>query len=100
MRLLRSFLLLSGVLPLAGVLPLYAQRDLAGEAQIRQSLERLNNLGSAMMIAAHPDDENTAMLAWLARGKHVRTAYLALTRGDGGQNLIGPEQNEQTICQS
>ncbi len=48
-----------------------------------------------MMIAAHPDDENTAMLAYLARGRHVRTAYLALTRGGGGQNLIGPEQGDQ-----
>ena len=44
------------------------------------------------MIAAHPDDENTALLAWLARGRKVRTGYLSLTRGEGGQNLIGPEQ--------
>lgn len=81
---------------LAGVTaPVQAQRSLSGEIEIRQALERLNTLGSAMMIAAHPDDENTAMLAYLARGRHVRAAYLALTRGEGGQNLIGPEQGDQ-----
>ena len=44
------------------------------------------------MIAAHPDDENTALLAYLTRGRNVRTGYLSMTRGEGGQNLIGPEQ--------
>ncbi len=80
---------------IAAVAPLYAQRTISGEAEIRQALEKLNTLGSVMMIAAHPDDENTAMLAYLARGRHVRTAYLALTRGEGGQNLIGSEQGDQ-----
>ncbi len=47
------------------------------------------------MIAAHPDDENTALLAYLARGRKVRTGYLSLTRGEGGQNLIGPEQGDE-----
>ena len=51
-------------------------------------------VGSALMIAAHPDDENTALLAYLARGRKVRTGYLSLTRGEGGQNLIGPEQGD------
>jgi LmbE family N-acetylglucosaminyl deacetylase len=51
-------------------------------------------MGSALMIAAHPDDENTALLAYLARGRKVRTGYLSLTRGEGGQNLIGPEQGD------
>ncbi|MEO8100547.1 MAG: PIG-L family deacetylase [Acidobacteriota bacterium] len=74
---------------------MYAQRSMSGEVEIRQALERLNTLGSVMMIAAHPDDENTALLAYLARGRHVRTAYLALTRGEGGQNLIGSEQGDQ-----
>ncbi|MBZ5592003.1 MAG: PIG-L family deacetylase [Acidobacteriia bacterium] len=46
------------------------------------------------MIAAHPDDENTALLAYYARGRSVRTGYLSLTRGEGGQNLIGPEQGD------
>jgi LmbE family N-acetylglucosaminyl deacetylase len=57
-------------------------------------LDRLNVVGSALMIAAHPDDENTALLAYLARGRKVRTGYLSLTRGEGGQNLIGPEQGD------
>jgi LmbE family N-acetylglucosaminyl deacetylase len=57
-------------------------------------LDRLNVVGSALMIAAHPDDENTALLAYLARGRRVRTGYLSLTRGEGGQNLIGPEQGD------
>src|SRR6202049_1161372 len=47
------------------------------------------------MIAAHPDDENTALLVYLARGRHLRTAYLSLTRGEGGQNLIGSEQGDE-----
>ncbi len=51
-------------------------------------------LGSVLYMAAHPDDENTRLLAYLAQEKHYRTGYLALTRGDGGQNLIGTEQGE------
>ncbi len=73
----------------------HAQKDLSGEIKMRLMLEELNNLGSVMMIAAHPDDENTALLAYLARGRHVRTAYLSLTRGEGGQNLIGSEQSDE-----
>lgn len=86
---------LLALLLIAALAPMYAQRDLSGEIEIRQALERFNTLGSVMMIAAHPDDENTALLAYLARGRHVRTAYLALTRGEGGQNLIGSEQGDQ-----
>ena len=61
---------------------------------ILQSIKKLDVLGSALYIAAHPDDENTAMLAYLANGRLVRTGYLALTRGEGGQNLIGSETGE------
>jgi len=60
-------------------------------AGIRAGLERLQVMGSALYVAAHPDDENTAFLAYLANGRKVETAYLSLTRGDGGQNLIGPD---------
>src|SRR5207247_4876492 len=74
--------------------PATAQRDISGTAEIEQTLQKLNVSGSALMIAAHPDDENTAVLAYLARGRHVRTGYLSLTRGEGGQNLIGPEQGD------
>ena len=59
---------------------------------ILQSLKKLQVLGSVLYIAAHPDDENNSLLPYLAKEKMYRTAYLSLTRGDGGQNLIGPEQ--------
>jgi len=71
-----------------------AQRNLAGAPQTKLALERLNVLGSVLMIAAHPDDENTALLAYFTRARQVRAGYLSLTRGEGGQNLIGPEQSE------
>jgi LmbE family N-acetylglucosaminyl deacetylase len=61
---------------------------------IKQDFKKLNVLGSVLYIAAHPDDENTRLLAYLAQEKGYRTGYLALTRGDGGQNLIGNEQAE------
>ena len=60
-------------------------------AQTRIALQKLRVVGSVLYVAAHPDDENTAMLGWLARERKVRTAYLSMTRGDGGQNLIGTE---------
>jgi len=75
-------------------LPATAQRELSGAAETRVALEKLTVTGSVMMIAAHPDDENTALLAYFARGRKVRTAYLSLTRGEGGQNLIGSEQGD------
>ncbi len=61
-------------------------------AEILQQLRKLNVLGSVLYVAAHPDDENTRLLAYLANEKLYRTGYLSLTRGDGGQNLIGDEQ--------
>jgi LmbE family N-acetylglucosaminyl deacetylase len=63
-------------------------------AEIKQGLQALNVTGSVLYIAAHPDDENTRLLTYLAKEKKVRTGYLSLTRGDGGQNLIGNEQAE------
>lgn len=62
--------------------------------EILSNLKKLNVLGSVLYVAAHPDDENTLMLAYLAKDRLVRTGYLSLTRGDGGQNLIGSEQGE------
>jgi LmbE family N-acetylglucosaminyl deacetylase len=67
----------------------------SGTAEIERSLRQLNELGSVLMIGAHPDDERTSVLAYFARGRHMRTAYLSATRGEGGQNLIGPEQGAQ-----
>ncbi|MEO1435355.1 MAG: PIG-L family deacetylase, partial [Bacteroidota bacterium] len=63
-------------------------------AAIYESIKKLNVLGTALYVAAHPDDENTRMIAFLANEKHINTTYLSLTRGDGGQNLIGPEIRE------
>ena len=76
------------------VVPASAQRNLSGMPEIELALHKLNVLGSVLMIAAHPDDENTALLAYYARGRSMRTGYLSLTRGEGGQNLIGPEQGD------
>ncbi|KAA3621814.1 MAG: PIG-L family deacetylase, partial [Flavobacterium sp.] len=63
-------------------------------SEIYHNLESLNFLGSALYIAAHPDDENTRLISWLANDLKARTAYLSVTRGDGGQNLVGPEIRE------
>lgn len=64
-------------------------------AAIYNQIEKLNFLGSVLYIAAHPDDENTRLISYLSNEKMARTGYLSLTRGDGGQNLIGPELREQ-----
>jgi LmbE family N-acetylglucosaminyl deacetylase len=61
-------------------------------ADILQQMKQLKVVGSVLYIAAHPDDENTRLLAYLARESNYRTAYMSLTRGDGGQNLLGDEQ--------
>jgi LmbE family N-acetylglucosaminyl deacetylase len=63
-------------------------------SEIYHELQKLNFLGSALYIAAHPDDENTRLISYLSNDVKARTAYLSITRGDGGQNLIGPEIRE------
>jgi LmbE family N-acetylglucosaminyl deacetylase len=78
----------------SGSQALYAQRSPYSAAQIQQNLNKLNTLGSVLHIAAHPDDENTQLLAYFANHRHLRTGYLSLTRGEGGQNLIGTEQGD------
>jgi len=73
---------------------LFAQNPYPGSsADIYLRLKKLNVLGSVLYVAAHPDDENNGFLPYLAKERLYRTAYLSLTRGDGGQNLIGPEQS-------
>ncbi len=89
--LLAAFSLLLAVPPSA----LASSRTLPA-AEIPLALRRLSVVGNVLYIAAHPDDENTAMLAYLTNERLVRTGYLSLTRGDGGQNLIGREQGELT----
>ena len=71
------------------------QQPFSGAPDLEESLRHLGQLGTVLMIAAHPDDERTGVLAYFARGRHMRTAYLSLTRGEGGQNLIGSEQGVQ-----
>lgn len=63
-------------------------------SKIFEDIQKLNFLGSALYVAAHPDDENTAMISYLENEVKARTAYLSLTRGDGGQNLIGSDLRE------
>ena len=63
-------------------------------AEIFKKMQKLNILGNALYIAAHPDDENTRLITYLSNASLINTAYLSLTRGDGGQNSIGPEQSE------
>jgi LmbE family N-acetylglucosaminyl deacetylase len=63
-------------------------------AEIRLALEKLNVLGRVLYVAAHPDDENTGLISFFSNGALFDTAYLSLTRGDGGQNLIGAELGE------
>ena len=70
------------------------QPEKLNAAEIYHSIQKLNFLGSALYVAAHPDDENTRLIAYLANEVKANTAYLSLTRGDGGQNLVGPEIRE------
>ena len=88
------FAVLLPVLLLVSSPHVWAQRDLSGAAQIKLAIENLADTRSVLVIAAHPDDEPTALLTYFVRGRHVRTGYLSLTRGEGGQNLIGSEQGK------
>jgi LmbE family N-acetylglucosaminyl deacetylase len=88
----KLFLLLSYFLQLA-FYPVSAQQTAGNaSADIYQGLRKLNVLGSVLYVAAHPDDENTRLITYLSKDKLYRTGYLSMTRGDGGQNLIGNEQ--------
>ncbi|MBK8726085.1 MAG: PIG-L family deacetylase [Holophagaceae bacterium] len=82
-------LLLACALP--AVLVAQAPVPVLDGAELQKALDKLQVLGSVLYVAAHPDDENTDLLATLSKGRQVRAGYLALTRGGGGQNLIGPE---------
>jgi len=69
----------------------FAQHQQPDAASIKLRLNKLNVLGSVLYVAAHPDDENTRIITSMANDRLMATAYLSMTRGDGGQNLIGPE---------
>jgi LmbE family N-acetylglucosaminyl deacetylase len=87
---IRLVLIVMSVSSLTAAAPLDV---LPNAAEVHLSLEKLKVLGSVLYIAAHPDDENTGLMAYLSKEKKYRTAYLSVTRGDGGQNLIGSEKD-------
>src|SRR5262245_2542629 len=82
-----GFLLLLSMLL---VVPAEVPED-RGAMGLSQALNRLDVVASVLHTGAHPDDESSALLSWLSRGRGARTAYLSATRGDGGQNLLGSE---------
>lgn len=92
---MRKTLFIIGIL-LISFLPANAkiQPDTPDASTLQLLMKRLTVVGSALYVGAHPDDENNAVLSDLSMGKLVRTAYLALNRGEGGQNLIGSEQGD------
>lgn len=71
-----------------------AQSEAKSSSELYNDLRKVSNTATVMYVAAHPDDENTRMISWLTNAKHVNTVYLSLTRGDGGQNLIGTEKGD------
>jgi LmbE family N-acetylglucosaminyl deacetylase len=75
--------------------PLLLSPEQMNASEIQLALQKLNVLGRVLYIAAHPDDENTNLMALWANGSLYDAAYLSITRGDGGQNLIGPELRER-----
>lgn len=79
-----SFLILS--------LGTWAQQATSSAAHITKNINKLRVTTRVLYLAAHPDDENTRLISYLSKGKNIQTAYLSLTRGDGGQNLIGDEK--------
>ena len=85
---MRRILTIFFLLPVLSVAQAPDQPD---AAQLKSKLKKLNVLGSVLYVAAHPDDENTRIITQMANQRLAETAYLSMTRGDGGQNLIGPE---------
>ena len=83
------------------ILSIFFQNSLVAQSpqklnssEIYEAIKKLNFLGSVLYVAAHPDDENTHLISYFANEVKAQTAYISLTRGDGGQNLIGPELKE------
>lgn len=79
---------------LALAMPAATDAQERGEAALAQKVASVGSTMRVLLVAAHPDDEDTQLISWLTHGQHVETAYLSLTRGDGGQNLIGNELGE------
>ncbi|WP_372937851.1 PIG-L family deacetylase [Seonamhaeicola sp.] len=91
---MRKYLLLLGFVITSQINVLAQKPATPASSKIYESIQKLNFLGSVLYVAAHPDDENTRLIAYMSNHIKARTAYLSLTRGDGGQNLIGPEIRE------
>lgn len=91
---MRKYLLLLGFVITSQINVLAQKPVTPSSSKIYESIQKLNFLGSVLYVAAHPDDENTRLIAYMSNHIKARTAYLSLTRGDGGQNLIGPEIRE------
>ncbi|MBS7253768.1 PIG-L family deacetylase [Flavobacterium branchiicola] len=92
---MRKIQLLIFLFFLTGISISFAQQpQKLNSVEIYNQIKKLNFLGSVLYIAAHPDDENTRLISFMANEMNARTGYLSLTRGDGGQNLIGPQLRE------
>ncbi|SHI34935.1 PIG-L family deacetylase [Aquimarina spongiae] len=91
---MRKLLLVIGFSLLIPINSIAQKPNKPTSAEIHEAIKKLNFLGSVLYVAAHPDDENTRLISYMANKVKARTAYLSLTRGDGGQNLIGPEIRE------
>ena len=89
-----AILAVAGTVNSADAPPLLSPEQMNG-SEIQLALQKLNVLGRVLYVAAHPDDENTKLMALWANGSLYDAAYLSVTRGDGGQNLIGPELREK-----
>jgi len=97
MRRYYSRLLLTGLFIAAFLVPEISEAQTPNRpsaAKILQSIQKLNVLGNVLYFGAHPDDENPTFIAYMANEKLYNTAYFSLTRGDGGQNLLGTEIKE------
>src|SRR5690349_9242968 len=90
---MRARCLLAGIVVFTAVAAFGA--DVPPPTAILEEMKGFSTMGSVLHIAAHPDDENTQMITYLAKGRHYRSAYLSVTRGDGGQNAIGPELDSE-----
>jgi len=88
-------LTVAGACLLAGFAGIGQMAEPPPASAILQDLNGFREMGSVLYVAAHPDDENNQLIAYLARGRNYRTAYLSLTRGDGGQNVLGPEFGDE-----
>src|SRR5688500_5649715 len=89
-----AILFLTACATIGGVQPRPAVAQDRGASALGAALRGLGVSTRVLIIGAHPDDEDTQVITWLSRGRNVETAYLSLTRGDGGQNIIGNELGE------